>query len=97
MSLINPVHKECKKKTKKGFEFLTLSAGQHYPIAAYELGKSYIFGEHHQKRNFEKGERYLRLASNLDFDEATFLLGKVFVKESEQFLIIRLLMNVSIN
>ena len=80
VSLINPVHGECKKRTKKGFEFLTKSADQHYPIAAYELGKSYIYGEHHQKRNFEKGEHYLKMASSLDFDEATFLLGLIYRK-----------------
>ena len=80
MSLINPVNKECKKNTTKGFELLALSASQHYPIAAYKLGRFYIYGEFGLKRNFDKGVQYLNLASGLDFVDATFLLGLIYHK-----------------
>ena len=78
MSLLDPVNEECKKDIKKGIAFLTMSADQHYPIAAYELGKSYIYGLHKQKRNFEKGVEYLKLANNLNYLKATVLLGKIY-------------------
>lgn len=78
MSLLCPEHNECKKDIKRGIAFLTMSADQNYPIAAYELGKSYIYGKYKQKRNFEKGVEYLKVASNLNYTMATFLLGKIY-------------------
>lgn len=80
MSYLNPTHKECKKDLKKGKALLTMSADQHYPMAAYELGKSYIYGNYKQKRDFDKGTEYLKSAGAYGHTEALFLLGKIYHK-----------------